>query len=203
MQNNICNQVLIVILLLMATFSGANGQVITAGEDSTVIRRADDSVAFYQVNKWSEPGKVALMSAVIPGLGQAYNKSYWKIPIIYAGGIGLGYAIISNHNQYISFRRAYEMRTDGDSTTIDEYVGKYNQVATLSKGRDQYRRWRDLSILYSFLAYGINIAEAYVYAHLKNFDISDELSMQVHPDIMQPSPKKFIPAFTLSFNLKK
>ncbi|GEO06894.1 hypothetical protein AAE02nite_45580 [Adhaeribacter aerolatus] len=187
----------------------ANGQVITEGKDSVVVRTPDSTktqtpkVPFYQFSKWSQPGKAAFLSAVIPGLGQAYNKSYWKIPIIYAGGAALGYFLHYNHKQYLSFRTAYRIRTDGNDSTLDEYVDKYREAATLSRGRDQYRRWRDYTFLYSLLFYGINVSEAYVYAHLKDFDISDELTLRVQPDMLPTLNNKVVPAFTLSLNLKK
>lgn len=187
----------------------AISQVITSGEDSVVVSQPDTSktqepkVPFYQVSKWSQPGKAALMSAIIPGLGQAYNKSYWKIPIIYAGGAALVYFLHNNHQQYLSFRTAYIIRTDGDDKTVDKYATKYREAATLSRGRDQYRRWRDYTFLYSLLFYGINVSEAYVYAHLKDFDISDELSMRVQPGVIPTFHNKVVPAFTLSLNFKK
>jgi hypothetical protein len=193
---------LLLFLLLLFNYR-VQGQVITAGKDSVVVRPPDAKVPIYQVGKWSKPGKAALMSAVIPGLGQAYNKSYWKIPVIYAGGAVLGYFLQYNHHQYLSFRKAYELRTDGDDITIDKYADKYKQAQTLSKGRDTYRRWRDYTFLYCLLFYGINVSEAYVYAHLKDFDVSDELTLQIQPDFLPTYNNKIVPAFTLSFNLKK
>ena len=182
-------------------------QVITQGRDSVAVKAPEAAdtvkVPFYKIGQWSKPGKAALMSAVIPGLGQAYNKSYWKIPIIYAGGATLGYFLHYNHKQYLSFRKAYELRTDNDETTIDKYVDEYKQATTLSKGRDQYRRWRDYTFLYSLLFYGINISEAYVYAHLKDFDVSDELTLHIQPDFIPTHHNKVVPALTLSLNLKK
>jgi hypothetical protein len=155
---------------------------------------------------WSKPGKAALMSALLPGLGQAYNGSYWKIPIIYVGGLGMGYAIYLNHHKYLIFRQAYTFRTDNDDSTVDRFVTgpvRYGQATTLKRGRDQYRRWRDLSMLYSLLAYGMNITEAYVHAHLKGFDISDELTLQVQPSFIATSATAITPAFTLRLNLRK
>lgn len=199
----------IALVLLLWGATGARAQVITAGEDSVVVRRAgaeveeEPKVPFYKIGQWSQPGKAALMSALLPGLGQAYNKSYWKIPLIYAGGAVLGYFLHTNHHQYLSFRKAYELRTDGDDTTVDAYADKYREAATLSRGRDQYRRWRDYTFLYSLIFYGINVSEAYVYAHLKDFDISDELTLRLSPGLVPTPNFKVVPAFTLSLNLKK
>ncbi|MDB5261239.1 MAG: hypothetical protein JWQ14_520 [Adhaeribacter sp.] len=195
---------LLLIGFLVATFNfQVQAQVITAGPDSVVVRPPEAKAPIYQISKWSEPGKAALMSAIVPGLGQAYNKSYWKIPLIYAGGAALGYYLHYNHQQYLRFRKAYELRTDGLDSTVDRYATIYKQPETLSKGRDTYRRWRDYTFLYSALFYGIYVSEAYVYAHLKDFDISDELSMRVQPDLLPSPNNKVVPALTLSFNLKK
>ena len=72
------------------------------------------------------PSKATFYSAVLPGLGQAYNKKYWKVPIIYAGLIASAYYINDNHNQYKAYKKAYLIRIDNDPNTIDEYVGQYS-----------------------------------------------------------------------------
>jgi hypothetical protein len=185
------------------------GQVITQGADSTLVRTDAGPVAPKEKGL-SRPGKAALMSAIVPGLGQAYNKSYWKIPIIYATGGVLGYFLKTNHEQYISFRQAISLRVDGDtSNDTDEYTDEIgtrslvDQVAILKRNRDAYRRWRDYTVLYSIVAYGLNITEAYVHAHLKGFDISEELTLKMQPDLIQTNTYSFTPAFSLSINLKK
>lgn len=125
--------------------------------------------------------KAAVFSAVLPGLGQAYNKKYWKIPIIYAGFAVFGYFIVSNNKEFQTFKGAYIYTANGDTSHTDNpYVGKYN-LTQLKEGMDFYKRDRDLSIILTGLWYTLNILEAYVDAHFFNYDISDDISMHVGP----------------------
>ena len=126
------------------------------------------------------------MSAALPGLGQAYNKKYWKIPIIYAGFGTLGYFVKVNSDDYKIYKSAYKDRLDGDETTIDDYVGIYtdNDLATL---KNYYRRNRDLALIGMGVFYILNIIDASVDAHLFYFNVSDDLSFMVQPAYM-PGP---------------
>jgi len=120
------------------------------------------------------------MSALLPGAGQAYNKKYWKIPIIYGGFAGLAYAIRFNNKEYNIYKDAFSARLDGDENTTDAYVGIYseNDLATL---KDFYRRNRDLSIIGTGLLYLLNIVDASVDAHLFDFNVNENLSMNIMP----------------------
>ncbi len=126
------------------------------------------------------PKKAALFSAVLPGMGQAYNKKYWKIPIVYAGFAGLGFWIGTNAKNYKEYNEAYKLRVDGDSATIDKYVGEYSNedLRSLKRG---YRRNLDLSVILTVVWYALNIVDATVDAHLFEFDVSDNLSLRVAP----------------------
>jgi len=125
------------------------------------------------------PQKATWMSAALPGLGQAYNKKYWKIPVIWAGLGGLGYSIHYNHSKYKTYSEAYLYRIDNDSTTIDSYPSfSSNYLQTL---KNSYRRNMELSVVLTFALYAINIIDATVDAHLYDFDVSDDLSMTVKP----------------------
>jgi len=197
--------------LLIWGYAGINAfaQVITTGPDSALVRTNTDPLPPEQ-KKLSTPGKAALYSAILPGLGQIYNKSYWKVPIIYAVAAGLGYSIASNHSNYLKYRQAVVVRSDTISTNnVDEFTPRLvnftneQAINSLTRARDQSRRWRDYSILYSFLAYGLNVTEAYVHAHLKGFDISEDLTMQVQPTLLQVTHNIYSPAFSLTINLKK
>ena len=128
------------------------------------------------------PSKAALMS-LLPGLGQAYNKKYWKIPIIYAGLATSAYFIDSNHKEYISYKNAYLIRIDGNSNSIDKYSDQYTdaQLVTL---KDHYRRNREISILFISITYILNIIDASVDAHFFDYEINQELSLHVKPTII-------------------
>ena len=129
------------------------------------------------------PKKAALFSTALPGLGQAYNKKYWKIPIIYAGFAGLAYSYSINQSKFKTYRNAYKYRIDSDPNTIDAYVGVYTDenLNTLQK---YYHRYRDLSVIGIAALYVLNIVDASVDAHLFKFDVSDDLSMQIEPTLI-------------------
>jgi hypothetical protein len=131
--------------------------------------------------------KAAIFSAVLPGLGQAYNKKYWKIPIIYAGFGVIGYFVYTNNKEFKDFKEAYLYVANDDTIPIDNpYVTKYNETQ-LKEAMDYYRRNRDLSFIIGGLWYTLNILEAYVDAHFFDYDISDDLTMSIKPTVMNPS----------------
>ncbi len=124
------------------------------------------------------PSKAAFYSAVIPGLGQAYNKKYWKIPIVYVG-IGTGiYFYTSNRKEYNRFRDAYKRRLDG--FTDDEFQGISNE--TLIRAQRTSRRNMDISLAVAVGFYLLNIVDANVDAHLKQYNISEDLSLSPNVD---------------------
>ncbi len=127
------------------------------------------------------PSRAAFYAAILPGLGQAYNGDYWKIPLVY-GAIGTGVGIaIYNHDLFQTYRTAYKDRIAG---RIDEFTevgedGSLNQVFTedqLIRAQDFYRRNKELSILITAGIYVLQIVEANVDAHLSQYDIQDRLS---------------------------
>ena len=146
--------------------------------------------------------RAAIFSAVLPGLGQAYNKKYWKIPIIYAGFAAFTYFAVTNNNEYSQFKEAYIYTANGDTIPNDNpYIGKYNQ-SQLKEAMDYYRRNRDLSIILGVLWYSLNILEAYVDAHFFDYDISDDLSMRVGPSAIYTPSKPVQPAPGIKVSFK-
>ncbi len=123
--------------------------------------------------------KAAYLSLLLPGAGQFYNKSYWKIPIIYAALGITGYLIIKNNKEYIYWRNAYIAKTDDNPDTPDLFPGI--SEAVLRSQRNAFRRNRDFAILITSFIYILNSVEAYVDAHLKDFDISENLALSVRP----------------------
>lgn len=139
------------------------------------------------------------MSAILPGLGQAYNKKYWKIPVIYGGAAVLTYFVVENNSQYHTYKNAYINRTDGDSSTIDEFPTFSDDDLTVRI--DYYRRNRDLSYILLGVLYTLNIIDAYVDAHLKEFDVSDNLSLRTSPWINPSYNGKQVAGLTFTFTL--
>jgi hypothetical protein len=119
---------------------------------------------------YSGPRKASIMSAIFPGLGQAYNKKYWKMPIIYAGLVGFGYLFVTNNQQYNFYRN----NLIGENTT--RYSADQLQVEKLD-----YKKKRDFDAIGITVLYILNIIDANVDAHLKTFDVSDNLSIHVEP----------------------
>lgn len=150
-----------------------------------------------------EPIGVMYKSMMIPGWGQAVNKQYWKIPIIYAalGGV-IGYTIYLDI-KYDDYRAAYynSFADPDEGTYTDQKFGPtpgylQNLVPSqLRYNRNYYRNTRDLMVVMTGLAYGLNILDAYIFAHLRDFDVSDDLSIKA-----QPSYNGGYSAVTLTFN---
>ena len=164
---------------------------------STVKSQSSDTS---KVIKHSQQ-KAAFRSAIIPGLGQAYNKKYWKIPIIYAGAAAVTYFAILNGDSLNNYTTAYRLRTDGDSATNDAYVYKYSTDNLLTI-KNFYRRNLELTFIVGFAIYALNIIDATVDAYLFDFDINDNLTMNIHP-LFTASHQKPVTGLTLTFNIGK
>lgn len=145
----------------------------------------NDSIA---MQKKHEPKKATLYSAVLPGLGQAYNKKYWKIPIVYAGIGTIIYFIDSNYGGYSDYRQAYDYKTGINTDVSNEIISIANRYSNenLITIRDNYRRNVELSCIVLALWYGLNIIDATVDAHFFEYDIGDDLTLKVEPTI-QPN----------------
>lgn len=152
------------------------------------------------------PRRATIMSAIIPGLGQAYNGDYWKIPIIYLAEGALIYSAIYSHTNYKRFWLAYTLRADGLDVTVDEFDEAnsilYSNEQQLRLERDNFRRNRDLAVLVAVLIYGINILDAHVFAHLNNFEITDDLSLNVKPFYYNANSTNFATGLSLKLNIK-
>ncbi|QHS62831.1 DUF5683 domain-containing protein [Chitinophaga agri] len=153
-------------------------------QDTTELYVKRDSVAPVITKSLHSPRKAAFYSAVLPGLGQIYNRQYWKLPLVYAAlGITTG-TFIFNMDKYRTYRDAYRIRMDGNADTHDQFENLYRNPNSLKSLRDAYREYVDYSVLVFVLAYGLNIVDATVFAHLKDFNMSDDLSIKVVPTII-------------------
>lgn len=128
------------------------------------------------------PSKAAFYSAILPGLGQAFNKKYWKIPIVYAGlGISI-YSYTFNQREYHKFRDEYKRRLDGTADPNHPLYGNLDNDRLIS-AQKFHQRNRDLSMLITVGIYILNIVDANVDAHLIQFNVNDNLSIK--PDLYQ------------------
>lgn len=126
------------------------------------------------------PAKAAFYSAVLPGLGQVYNKRYWKLPLIY-GGIGASiYYYDLNNKNFKRYRNAYKRRLAG--FTDDEFQGLIFDNDRLIDGMNFYKQFRDQSMLFIIGTYFLNILDANIDAHLKQYNINQNLSLKPYMD---------------------
>lgn len=146
------------------------------------------------------PAKAAFYSAVLPGLGQAYNKRYWKIPIVYAAlGVGV-YFYQQNDEQYDRYRAAYRSRLAGRTDEFtDENGTPIISTAGLIEAQEFYQRNKEISILVTVGLYALNIIDANVDAHLRQFNVNEDLSMKPMLDFDPLSGKPGY-GLTLNFN---
>lgn len=137
------------------------------------------------------PARAAFYSAVLPGLGQAYNGKYWKIPVVYTAlGIGV-YFYIDNDQQYDRYRDAYKSRLAGKTT--DEFSNANGDPIVSTNGLIEaqrfYQRNKEISVLVTIGLYALNIIDANVDAHLQQFNVSEDLSLKPAVDFDQYSGK--------------
>lgn len=144
-------------------------------------RKTDSTI---RKEKWApNPKKAGLYASLLPGMGQVYNRQYWKLPIVYGGLSVAGYFIVQNSKEYTTLRQAYVGRISANNTgtsATDEYVGVYSDEQ-LKQLQDDANRRLNMTIVYSSLAYAMQIMDAVTSAHLRNFDISRDISLHVAP----------------------
>jgi len=163
--------------LLSALFSFAQiekDSTSIAIEESPII--ANETLVKKEIDPL-RPSKAAFYSAVLPGLGQAYNKKYWKIPIVW-GAIGTGiYFYVRNDKQFDRYRDAYKRRLAGFKD--DEF---YNLISDdgLIRAQEQFRRNKEMSMLITIGLYALNILDANIDAHLLQFNVDENLSLSPH-----------------------
>jgi len=163
----------------------------------------DDEYRYYvDMTKKPDAVKAVWIGVIAPGGGQIYNKSYWKLPIVYGAFMGCGYAISMMQNRYSGYKTAYlDLYNDIQAGTVSEDASKsYIKVIpdgydlskvggsstwanTLNNRQNVYRRYRDYSILATVVVYALSLIDAYVDAQLFDYDISPDLTLNVSPQI--------------------
>lgn len=141
-----------------------------------------------------DPKKAMWLAMIIPGGGQIYNRKYWKLPIVYGGFIGCVYAMTWNNTMYRDYSQAYIDIMDNDENTKsyenflpDHYDINANRDRLkdlFKRKKNYYRRYRDLSMFCMIGVYALSIIDAYVDAEMSSFDISEDLSFQVNPAVI-------------------
>ncbi len=199
----------IVTILWLFVAVAASAQTQVSLQQDTARTRTNDTLVVVDAPlvlepeelTWKpDPLKSVWLGVIFPGLGQIYNRSYWKLPIVYGGFMGCGYAIGWNNEKYESYKQAYrDIITDAgnlssdpnrsynailpEGYTIDRLGGENGYRNLLKDRQNTYRRYRDISIVVAIAVYALSIIDAYVDAQLFDFDISDDLSLNVEPTL--------------------
>lgn len=164
------------------------GQAIAQTNDTLTVENetvivVNDSLLPQEIYDPLAPARAAFYSAVVPGLGQVYNKKYWKIPIIYAGMAAGVYFYVQNDQDYDRFRNAYKRRLAG--FTDDEFYGTGTEPLVsndrLIDAQKNAQKNKDVSIIVSLVFYLLNVVDANVDAHLRQYNVSEDLSL--HPSL--------------------
>jgi hypothetical protein len=151
-----------------------------------------DSIKIEKPVAVHSPRRATIYSAVLPGLGQIYNRKYWKVPIVYGGFVTLGYFINFNNELYVKYKQAYSDIIDTDPNTnsfkklnVNPIFFEADKISQLTErlrmAKDGSRRNRDLVVIGTAVFYALNIIDASVDAHFFNFDISDDLTINWVP----------------------
>lgn len=194
------------ILLFSAPKSwGANSLCIFEFTIDTIP--LSDSTQVKPIKPKHNPRLATKRSAIIPGWGQAYNKEYWKIPLVY-GALSIPViTFVYNNTWYNRTRFAYDAKFDA-SRPVNPDSSRLGQIhpdlrnadlASLLNFRNIFRRDRDYSVLWFLVVWGLNVVDATVFGHLKEFDVTDELSMKVTPQYL---PQTRQAGIQLNFQLK-
>ena len=153
------------------------------------------------LKKTKSPTKASIYSALLPGAGQIYNGKYWKTPLVYAS-LGTAFYIANWHKkEYLHYRKAFEFRTDNKEETIDAYVDIYTE-SNLVTIKNYHQKNRDLGYIITVGIYLLNIIDASVDAHLFNFNVNDNLALEVKPKVSKFQNNNLF-ALSLCLNLKK
>jgi len=196
-------RILSLILIFFLPITIVNGQEIQS-TDSTFLRLGDgtEEIETFQTQDTTHsPRLAALYSAIVPGMGQFYNEKYWKIPLVYALGAFAASQIKSNHQNYLLFRNVYFNILNGNTEEIQEYLTRFNEDGA-QRQVDRFKRDRDYWIILAGVFYVLNIVDATVDAHLREFNINEDLSLKVRPSIQSSPYSNMHAGLSLNFRLK-
>ena len=168
--------------LLKAQDASDSTGVLTDPQD-TLLLETTEIIDIETDTLENRPNTAMLYSAALPGLGQAYNKKYWKIPIIYGSGVVIGYFINYNHQLYKQYRDGLIALIDEDDRT--EPFDPRLDNNDYQRAVDYWRRNRDLLMIGGLLLYVMNIVDAHVDAHLELFTVDDDISLNLEPSFSQ------------------
>ena len=185
--------IILIFIICFAHSLCAQDTIVYLG-DSSITNT--DNIEQIRAKRFFDPSRAALLSAVMPGLGQAYNKKYWKMPIVW-GGLFLGVYLANFYNVRLQiFRADLFERLNGQPGTLMVSQRRLEQLI------QRYRRDRDQTVIYTFMWYGLNIVDAHVDAYLKEFDVNDELALKFEPYVESNIPGQMYAGVSLVLKFK-
>lgn len=156
--------------------------------NDSLLTESRDTILLKSYAARFDPRKALLYAAILPGLGQIYNKKYWKLPLVYGGFIALGYAINFYQTGYTKYKiELYYNLENGYTENNQSRPGDYYTTGNYRKIVDQYKRQRDFMIILMGGMYLLQIVDAHVDAHLKEFDLNPQLQLSIRPTVEQNS----------------
>lgn len=156
-------------------------------DSSQILKKNEKIIPVIDTSKLQTPRQAVIRSFILPGLGQAKNKKWWKVPLVPAGFVGIGLVFEFNNRFYKQTLSELQYRFANPGKSRDPEFPIQISDQQLIQAKDFYRRNRDLSILSGVLFYGIVAVDAYVDARLARFDVSQNLSLKLKPSIYVPS----------------
>lgn len=162
------------------------GELAAQQVDSTVVETAMDTLAKKKKENWfsrdyPNPRKAALLSLIIPGAGQLYNKRWWKVPLVYGALTGMVLVIDYNQSRYRRLRNALDLKRKDET---HEFSGtSLDNISTLRTLRDSYDKNTQTAYVGFVLVYTLQAMEAFVDCHLKGFNVDDDLGLRLRPDV--------------------
>lgn len=192
---------LVILIAFLLVFKGNAQDSIAKVTGDTVIHNIKDSILQFH----HSPTRAAILSAVLPGAGQIYNRKAWKVPLLYAGFGTLGYFIVKFNNLYREYQNAYIQYYKFNNSEILKTLPRFRINSDIKAQFDwyknTYRRWRDMDIMLFGAVYILNIIDATVDAYLFNYDISDDLSLRLEPTLINTYANKGTPGLKLCLKL--
>ena len=156
--------------------------------DDSLMTESRDTVLLKSYAARFDPRKALLYAAILPGLGQIYNKKYWKLPLVYGGFLALGYAINFYQTGYTKYKvELFYNLENGYTENNQSRPGDYYTTGNYRKIVDQYKRQRDFMMILMGGMYLLQIVDAHVDAHLKEFDLNPNLQLSIQPTVEQNS----------------
>ncbi|MBL7839685.1 MAG: hypothetical protein JNJ75_06065 [Cyclobacteriaceae bacterium] len=173
--------VLACLIMVFSIAAYAQDSLRRDANPDTVFLKSDTATIASYASRY-DPRKAILFAAILPGLGQVYNKKYWKLPLVYGGFAGFGYGVNFYQKGYKEFKGAlFDLLESGESSIVVR--GQPWSEQSLRTIVDRYRRERDFFIILSAGMYLLQMIDAHVDAHLKEFDLNPNLHVKIQPSM--------------------